>query len=122
MNISIEQANDDKQQENQWAMFLHLSLLAGYVIPIAGLAAPIIIWQIKKADIPNLDTHGKIVVNWIISELIYGAVFALLAFVVVGVPLLFALAISGLVFPIIGGIKANKGEAWNYPMTIKLIK
>ena len=28
----------------------------------------------------------------------------------------------GIVFPIIGGIKANSGELWEYPMTIKFIK
>jgi len=42
-------------------MFLHFSLLAGYVVPIAGLIAPIIIWQLKKNELPGLDEHGKVV-------------------------------------------------------------
>ena len=33
-----------------WAMILHFSLLAGFVIPLGGLIAPIIIWQIKKEE------------------------------------------------------------------------
>jgi uncharacterized Tic20 family protein len=32
------------QQTRQWAMFLHLSQFAGYIIPLAGLVVPIIIW------------------------------------------------------------------------------
>lgn len=58
----------------QWAMFLHFSILAGFVIPIAGLIVPIIIWQIKKTELPEIDAHGKVVANWIISAIIYGVV------------------------------------------------
>jgi hypothetical protein len=32
------------------------------------------------------------------------------------------LGILAVVFPIIGGIKANNGELWHYPMTINIIK
>ena len=106
----------------QWAMILHLSLLAGFIIPFAGLIAPIVIWQLKKEEMPELDAHGKIVVNWLISALIYGAVCFVLSFVLIGIPLLFVLGILSVVFPIIGGIKANNGEVWKYPLSISFIK
>jgi uncharacterized Tic20 family protein len=102
-------------------MFLHLSLLAGFVLPFAGLIAPILIWQLKKQDLPGLDAHGKVVVNWIISAVLYGVVCVLLTFVVIGIPLLVALGVVGVVFPIIGGIKANNGEVWKYPLTITFV-
>lgn len=106
----------------QWAMFLHLSLLAGFVIPLAGLVAPIIIWQIKKEELPAIDAHGKVVMNWIISALIYGAVCFVLAFVIIGIPLLFVLSLLHVIFAIIGGIKANNGELWKYPLSISFLK
>ena len=28
----------------------------------------------------------------------------------------------GIVFPIIAGVKANNGELWEYPLTIKFLK
>ena len=59
--------------------------------------------------------------NWIISEVIYGVLFVLLAFVFIGFPLLIVLGILGVVFPIIGGIKANDGEAWKYPLSIRFL-
>ena len=31
-----------------------------------------------------------------------------------------ALAVLGIVFPIIGGIKANNGEVWKYPLSIPI--
>lgn len=110
------------QQTRQWAMFLHLSQLAGYVVPFAGLIAPIVIWQIKKAEMPAIDEHGKIVANWIISAIIYFVVSAILTVVVIGLPLLIVVGVLAVVFPIIGGIKANNGEVWRYPLSIQFLK
>ncbi|MEK7449776.1 MAG: DUF4870 domain-containing protein [Planctomycetota bacterium] len=112
-----------EKQTRQWTLFLHLSLLAGFVIPLAGLVAPIVIWQVKKKELPGINTHGKIVVNWIISSIIYAVVCVPLAFVFcIGIPLLIALGVLGIVFPIIGGIKANNGQVWPYPLSIRFLK
>jgi uncharacterized Tic20 family protein len=86
------------------------------------LIAPVIIWQIKKEQYPALDEHGKAVINWIISELIFAAIGFVLVFVVIGIPILAVLGVLGVVFPIIGGIKANNGELWHYPMSINIVK
>lgn len=100
-------------------MALHFSVLAGYVVPLAGLIVPILIWQLKKADLPGLDEHGKNAVNWIISHIVYAIVCVILCFACgIGIPLLVALGIVALIFPIIAGIKANEGEVWKYPMAI----
>jgi len=103
-------------------MFIHLSQFCGYLIPLAGLITPIILWQIKKNDSEIIDKHGRIVANWIITELIYGIVFGLLCFIIIGIPLVFALVVVSIVFPIIGGIKAYKGEVWPYPLSIKFFR
>jgi len=113
---------DDIMQPNQWAMVLHLSQLAGVAVPLAGLIVPIVIWQLKKTEIPIIDVHGKIVVNWIISEIIYFAVAIVLSMVIIGIPLAIAVGILAIVFPIMGGIKANNGEVWPYPLSLKLIR
>jgi uncharacterized Tic20 family protein len=109
-------------KENQWAMALHLSQLANYIVPLSGIVAPIVIWQIKKEELPGLDAHGKNVVNWMISAFIYAIVSAMLLIVVIGLPLLVVLGILGVVFPIIGGVKANNGEVWKYPLAIRFLK
>jgi uncharacterized protein len=111
-----------EEQTRQWALFLHLSQLIGLFVPLAGLIAPILIWQIKKTELPGIDAHGKIVVNWMISEILYFVVCVILVFVIVGIPLLIALCVTAIVFPIVGGIKANNGEVWKYPMSIKFFK
>lgn len=113
---------DVKQQTRQWALFLHLSVLVGFVLPIAGVVVPILIWQLKKAELPELDVHGKNAVNWMISTLIYAVVGVILTLVIIGGPLLIVLGVLGVVFPIIAAIKANNGEVWQYPFTIQVLK
>ena len=119
---ALERPSTSDEQTRQWAMILHLSLLAGFLIPLAGLVAPIIIWQVKKTELPGIDVHGKIAVNWIISALIYGAISAILVFLVIGILLLIVLSVLGIVFPIVGGIKASNGEVWKYPLSIPFLK
>ena len=109
---------DREQHTRQWAMFLHLSLLSNFVVPLAGLVVPIVLWQVKKNELPGIDVHGKVVVNWIISSIIYAVVCIPLIFAIIGIPLLIALGIIGIIFPIIGGVKASNGELWKYPLSI----
>ena len=118
-----ESTNPNKERETRtWAMFLHFSLLAGYVAPIAGLIAPIIIWQVQKDKLPGIDEHGKVVVNWIISLILYANLSALLSFIFIGIPMLIVLIVATIIFPIIGGIKANDGQLWKYPLSIPFFK
>jgi uncharacterized protein len=114
--------NYQMQYQPQMGLFLHLSQLANLIVPFAGIVIPIVIWQTQKDKTPALDAHGKMVVNWIISSVIYAVASIVLAFVLIGFLTLFAVAIMGIVFPIIGGIKANNGELWEYPLTIKFLK
>ena len=108
--------------ENTWSMFIHFSQFLGYVVPIAGLLVPIILWQIKKKESAVIDEHGRIVANWIITALIMLVVFWLLSFILIGIPLLIVLGILCIVFPIIGGIKAGSGDVWPYPFSIRFFK
>jgi len=110
---------DVESETRQWALYLHLSILTGYVVPLAGWVVPIVIWQIKKDRLPGLDIHGKNAVNWIISHLIYAIVCGLLFLVAVGIPLMVALGICAIIFPVVAAIKANNGEVWKYPLAIR---
>ena len=91
-------------------------------MPLAGLLAPIIIWQVKKSELPEIDPHGRIVVNWLISAFIYAVICMVLSMILIGIPLMFVLGTLALIFPIIGGIKANEGQLWKYPLSIEILK
>ena len=116
---SVNQVSSDV---NLWCMLIHLTQFCGYILPLAGMIVPIVLWQIKKDESPIVDTHGRIVVNWIISAILYWVIAVVLIFVLIGIPLVIVLGIVGIVFPIIGGIKAYNGEVWHYPFSMKFFK
>lgn len=107
-----------ERETRQWAMFIHFSILAGWAIPLAGLIVPIILWQIKKDDLPGIVPHAHIVMNWMVTSLVYAAICFVLMIIVIGVFGFMVLGIATIIFAIVGGLKANEGIAWEYPGTI----
>jgi len=69
---------------------------------------------------PQIDQHGRMVASAMVAFVLYGILALILCFVLIGFVLLPAVGICGVVFPIIGGIKANDGEYWPYPLVPKL--
>ncbi len=125
----MENLNPPPSAKKPWGMemksfltFLHLSQLAGLLIPYGGLVLPLIMWLTNREEFPEIDPHGKMIVNWLISLTIYLIVAAVLSILIIGIPILIILGLLALIFPIIGGIKAGNGELWHYPLTIEFIK
>jgi uncharacterized protein len=117
-----------ESQARTWNMLCHLSALAGLVIPFGNILGPLIIWQIKKNQIPSTDVHGKASLNFQITVTIVAFVSAftaiILSFFCVGYllfPLVGLVGLAGLVFAIIAGIKANNGEDYKYPWSLELV-
>ncbi len=109
-------------EPNQWAMILHLSLLASLFIPFSGLIISILIWQSKKDEIPQLNIHGRNILNWEISLMIYAIIASVLIPFIIGIPLAAALLGCKIAFSIIAGLKANEGKIWKYPLAIQFLK
>lgn len=109
-------------EAKQWAMFAHLSALIGFLIPLGSILGPLLIWQIKKAEFPFVDDQGKEALNFQITVAIAVIVCIVLMFVLIGMLLLPIVGLAALILTIIGGIKANNGESYRYPMTLRLIK
>jgi uncharacterized Tic20 family protein len=109
-------------EEKQWGMFAHLSALIGFIIPFGNVIGPLVIWQMKKAEMPFVDDQGKEALNFQITALIAIVVCFVLMFVLIGMLLLPIVGLAVLILTIIGGIKANNGEAYRYPFALRLIK
>ncbi len=103
-------------------MFCHLAALAGYIIPFGNIIGPLIVWSIKKEQYPFVDEHGKAAVNFQISMTIYILVAVLLIILVIGIFILVALGLLTLILVIIASVKANNGEPYEYPLSIRFIR
>ena len=95
----------ENRDERMWAMFCHLSGLVGFVFPFGNIIGPLVIWMIKKEEYPLVNDQASVI----------------LIFLVIGIPLLIILGLFSLIVVIIASIKANEGEKYRYPFTIRFL-
>ena len=101
-------------------MIAHLSALAGLVIGLNWLG-PLIVYLVKKDEHPFIADQSREALNFNLSVFIYVLVSVVLIFIVIGFLLLPAIAIAWLILTIIAGVRANNGEAYRYPLSIKFV-
>ena len=112
-----------QQQERLWATFCHLGAFAGIIAPGLGhILGPLVVWLIKRNESAFVDDHGKEALNFQLSVTIYGFVAGILCLVLIGFLLIAALIVFDIIVVIMGAVKANSGETWQYPLCIRFIK
>ena len=91
---------------------------------LTGFLGPLIIWLIKKDEKPFVDDQGKEALNFQLTVLIAYVASMLLACITFGLGglLFIPLIVVVIIFAIMGAIAANKGEAYRYPVNIRMIK
>jgi uncharacterized Tic20 family protein len=120
-------------EERQWAMFAHLSALAGGLLTSAVggwgfFIGPLVIWLMKKDTMPFVDDQAKEALNFNIMVTAIFVILLILTIVSLGigalltVPVMLVVGIGSLVFIIIAAMKANQGIAYRYPVNVRLIK
>ncbi|HEY5653090.1 MAG TPA: DUF4870 domain-containing protein [Pontiella sp.] len=109
--------------ERQWAMGCHLIALSGYIIPIATIGAPLVLWLVKRNEGIFIDDQGKEAVNFQISILIYMFISGILIPLFgLGLLLIIVVGIFDLIAIIMASIKASDGIKYRYPLCIRFIK
>ncbi len=111
------------KEDRQTLMLTHLSQLLDIVTGFGGFVVPLILWLTNKDKIYHMDEHGKSIINFQLSMLIYAIIcIPLILLLGLGILGLIGIGIFCTIFPIINAIKANNGEAPNYPLSIEFIK
>ena len=89
---------------------------------VGNVIGPLIAWQLKKDLDPFVDQQGKEALNFQITVSLALIVCGLLAWILIGFPLMLLVCIAALVLTIIAGVKANEGRAYRYPFSWRLVK
>lgn len=129
-------------------MAAHLASLANLVVPFGAIIGPLVVWLTKKDTSAFVDRHGKESLQFQVSFLAYhmvlvcggvgsffgamiaadtvkgaGEPLAIVAVIglvgLVGIALL--LRVFVIVMMIIAATRANNGEDFRYPLTIRLL-
>lgn len=109
------------EAERNWGMAAHLSALAGYVIPFGNIIGPLVVWLVKKDEMPFVNSQAKEALNFQITVTIGALICVVLMLLIIGFFLLWALAIVDLVFIVIAAVQASKGVDYRYPFVVRLI-
>lgn len=110
-----------------WALACHLAPLGAWAVGLPGLVGPLLVWLIKRDDVPAVAVHGREALNFQITLLAAQLglfAFAFLTFglgLIVVVPLLIAISIGGIVLMVIGAVRASEGRPYRYPFTWRLV-
>ncbi len=108
--------------DRQLLVLTHLSQLITLVIGFGSLILPLIIWFTNKDRVYQMDSHGKTILNFQISLLIYMLVcIPLILFFGLGLVGLLVLGIIAIIFPVINAIRAGNGEDPKYPLSLSFI-
>lgn len=100
-----------------------LAMLAHLLGAFTSVLGPLIIWLMKRETDPFIDDQGKEALNFQITMLIGYAVATAISIVTcVGAilgPLVFVVDV---IFSVLAGLQASKGEAHRYPFNLRLVK
>ena len=99
-----------------WATLAHIGPI------IIGFVAPLVIWLIYKDRGRYVADQAKEALNFQITVTIAATISSILIFAIIGLVLLPIVLIAALVLMIMAAIAANKGQAYRYPVTLRLVK
>ncbi|MEO6200187.1 MAG: DUF4870 domain-containing protein [Cryobacterium sp.] len=103
--------------EKLWATLIHIGgIIFGFVPALIG-------YIVLKERGPFIRAHSLTALNFQISLLIYALGILIIGVVTLGLGfVLYApLGIVAVIFMILAAIKANEGQYYSYPLTIKFI-
>lgn len=67
-------------QDRQAAFWVHLSALAGIILPLGNIIGPLVVWQMHKDNHEFIDKNGKEAINFQITIMIASLVCLLIFF------------------------------------------
>ena len=139
MQIIDEERAMPSQDERNMGLLVHLISFSSLLFPLGNIIGPLIVWMVKKDQSAFVDVHGKESLNFQITSTlimiaaiilgvfmaigsgvtdneigIAGSVLALIAFVI-------AYSLFILIVVIVAALKANNGEYYRYPASIRFI-
>jgi uncharacterized Tic20 family protein len=101
-----------------WSVLGHLGPL------VAWFLAPLVIWLVFRGRGAFLEDHAKESLNFQITVAIAGLALGVVSVITLGIGALlyFPFGVAVLVFMIMAAVKASQGEAYRYPLTLRLVK
>ncbi|MFC5044815.1 DUF4870 domain-containing protein [Aquimarina hainanensis] len=110
------------KKDSSVLVLAHLSQLLDVITGFGGFIVPLIIWLTQKDRIDQMDAHGKSIINFQISMLIYMIIcIPLILLFGLGIVGLIVLGVIYLIYPIVNAVRASNGQQPSYPLSLNII-
>jgi len=111
-----------QRTDNQLLAVLHASQLLTYLTGFGGLLVPLVIWLSTKDSVEGMNEHGKSVINFQLTMLLFLAL-SVPAILLFGLGLLGFLFVGvvGFILPIVNAVRGANGESPSNFSTIRFI-
>ncbi|MDO1500473.1 DUF4870 domain-containing protein [Winogradskyella maritima] len=111
-----------KREDNTLLVITHLAQLLTAFTGFGGLIVPLIIWATQKDRVEDMDAHGKAIINFQLSLIVYSIIcIPLILLLGLGLVGLLLLCFISFIFPIINAIKASNRELPKYPLSLNFV-
>ena len=110
------------QEVRNTAMAAHLSTFAGLIVPFGSVIGPLAVWLTRRDRDPFIDHAGREALHFGISIAIYGSLVLVAALLLVGIPVLMVGVVAWVVLASLAAAKASQGQAYRYPLTLRLVR
>ena len=102
--------------EKLWAVLVNLGgIFLSFFPALIGYLA-------LKDRGPFVRAHTATALNFQLTLLIAYVVGGILTVVLIGIPILIAVGVIAVVFPIIAAVKAGSGQWYTYPLAIRFVR
>ena len=129
LDIDVDQliVLDNPKEEviqRKWMLMLHAIPFFGLIIPFGSILFPIFLWIHKANDNKTYDTHGRAVVNFHCSIMLYFIISLLLFFPFPGMNffLTASVVLFGIITAIVNIFSALSTGSYTYPLSIPFLK
>ena len=111
------------REDRSLIVIAHLSQLVTLLTGFGSLILPLILWATQKEKVFQMDAHGKNIINFQLSLIVYCIIcIPLILLFGLGLFGFMILGIIAILFPVINAIKASNGETPTYPFTFNFMR
>lgn len=114
------------EESRNWALVAHLSGLVSAGLGGLIFLGPLLVWLLKKDDDPFVAHHAAEALNFNLSMTAYSVLAILAGLTIIGlvvaIPAFVVGAVIWFVTSIVAAIRANRGESYRYPLTIRFVR
>ncbi len=116
------QIDGSTPEERQWSMICHISAMLMYVTVIGGFIAPLVIWLLKREEMPLVNDQGKETLNFQITILLALVASVILMLVLIGWLLFWGVLLFHFIATIVAAVKSSEGVRYRYPLCWRVIR